>query len=265
MSVTMRRDFYEVQRSWTNEVLLDRRFTHAECRVAVLWAQKFLNRRTEDAYVAQATLADELGVSPKTAQRAIGKLESLGYIEDAGYYRRARQLRMTRKNHEPADGGQRSPMSPDRDDDVGQSEPPDRTLESAETGRQSPPNHSNKTSKPVSSESRRKCSKRATAVRPQASELHDSLEAMTDWQGRQLTAKWERHLLTELRKTNSVNAIGMLRDAEKLKLAFKLERDEITLEEAAAQICATAVDRPNHQRSIAAMLRHPTSSAPDGE
>ena len=243
----MREDFYKVQRAWTIDVILDDRFTEGECRIAVCWVQKHLNRHTEEAFVSQSTIASEVGLKPKTAYRSYKKMEKFGYVEQVGFHDRTRRLRMVRDRPKSRDGGPGSPTSPDRDDDVGHSKAPGRTPESSDNGHPSPPNHVLEPSYPAHDRGEIDANKAdvASDANDRPSEVA-SISQMSEWRLRQLIESWEKRLIEELRKTGAVHAVIGLRNAEKVEVAVQLELRQVSLADVAADIRSRASDRCQH-------------------
>jgi biotin operon repressor len=65
---------------WLNSVMYCKQFTPTVCRVAYMLAD-YLNRATQDCWPAQETIARKLGISTKTVQRSVRRLESMGVLQ----------------------------------------------------------------------------------------------------------------------------------------------------------------------------------------
>src|SRR5207237_7656025 len=65
---------------WIERMVFDLRLTATDFRIAGAFGAYF-NRGRRETFVGRKRIADELGISIRAVEKAVGKLEALGYLE----------------------------------------------------------------------------------------------------------------------------------------------------------------------------------------
>lgn len=242
--MAMRREFYIDQRNWLRSVLTDDRLSHPQRVVASAWMIEFLNRKTECAHVSAEKLAMTVGVVEKTVQRTFKKLLELGYIVDAGYFRRAKRYQAVL--------GPQCPKSTGRKVESGLYDHPVRTPGSSECGHGSPTNHSLEPSDPVSCEF-------GEDTRRDETPAEQSKEELSPFQQSALIDRLEEVVRLRAGNEQALYCLSVLSDQQKIELGMAWEARQIEDSNLIDAVQSRATRVREQRQALSLTMRRSTS------